>query len=593
MELNSASIHDVIHPTAAFSQRPALAKHRAAASSEDPPWDESQLNPKNRLDSLELPLQPLFRIDGCTGLGTQYYAVPLTSTEMPPLRFDVFIPEEAVASPVLRELLDLNVAFHTKDAPRLRRLGISSYIVRALQIWITESGPDTYSTLSDALPFGSRIIFEALHFDIHKTRISVVPTYYVERQLLGVAKLDESLGLAPDRVPTAVDIMSLSIVQELQDSVCLVRKRGGNPNNEPGTLWIFKALTSSTKYLFVELRNLLLMEPHPNVISRPEYLVTKRCLFGGKTAVVGFLLPFHKHGSVRDILPLMRIHSHLKLEQQLKWATQLTSAVEHIRARGRMFYPDLRLDNILFSASHDIVMVDFEQRGVWCEFAAPEVNAVEYVRILASDELDEANQTIPEESRTHFAAMLNRLLPGWEALQACENYSTARPHGYSNYNIPWLALDEAEQEAAMVYMLGRVLWCIFEGQSAPQKAAVWQSYRYEPDIEFPAFRLTPTGLRDLIDRCTRGRRDVLSRLIIRQGSRLVLRNRERSSAEEVLGVARDWWRAEVKAAEEFLSMREERKASGTWDGNHFGRPRLGELLAELKRFHEEVGAAAR
>ncbi|KAL2144791.1 hypothetical protein VTI28DRAFT_8553 [Corynascus sepedonium] len=592
MELSSASIHDVIHPTAAFSQTSVLVWGRAAQPPEPVPWEESQLNPKNRLDSLELPRSPLFRIDGCTGLGTQYYAVPLFISHMPPMRFDVFIPEQAVASPVLRELLGLSVAFHTKDATRLRRLGISCYIVRALQHWIAESGYDTYSSLTPGLPFGSRIIFESLHFDIRKTKISVVPTYYVERQLLGVANLDDSLGVAQELLPKTVDISHLSTIQELYDSVCLVRMRGLAASQETGSLWIFKALTSSTKYLFLELRNLLLMEPHPNIISRPEYLVTKRCLFGGKTAVVGFLLPYHKNGSIRDKLPLMRIHGRLQLDQQLRWASQLTSAVLHIHERGRMFYPDLRLDNIVLSASNDLVMIDFEQRGVWCEFASPEVNAVEYVRILASDELDESNPTIPEETRAHFAGLLDRMLPDWDVLQACEDYSTPRPRGYSNYNVAWLALDEAEHESSMVYMLGRVLWCIFEGQSAPHKAAVWQSYHYEPDIEFPEFRNTPNSLRDLIDRCTRGRREVLSSLIMRQASRLVLRGKESSSVEEVLRVAREWWLSEVKATEDFLEKREERRTSGKFDGNYFGRPKLREVLAELERFREGLDAVA-
>jgi serine/threonine protein kinase len=588
MELNSASIHDVIHPTAAFSQqRSPLAEAQTVAFS-DTSWDESQLNPKNRIDSLDPLPNPLWRIDGCTGLGTQYYVVPLFLGDIPPTRFDVFIPDEAVVTPILRELLDLNIAFHTKDAPRLRRLGISRYIVRALQAWITTMGHDAYSDLCDTLPFGSRIIFESLHVDVRKTRISVVPTYYVERELLGVAKLDEILGLAPELLPKAVELSRLSIVQELHDSVCLVRMLDDG-EDETGQLWILKALSSSTKYLFVELRNLLRMGPHPNIISRPEYLIIKRCLFGGKTAVVGFLLPFHRHGTVRDILPFLRVHGRLRLRDQTKWAIQLASAVSHIRERGRMFYPDLRLDNILFSASHDIIMVDFEQRGVWCEFAAPEVNAIEYVRILASDELDEANFSIPEDVRTHFAGILHRLLPDWDVLQACEGYSSPRPRGYANYNVAWLALDETEQEAAMVYMLGRVLWCIFEGQSAPQKAAVWQSYRYEPDIEFPDFRMTPYGLRDLIDRCTRGRRDVLSSLIVRERSRLVLRDNNSSNAEEVLRVAQEWWKAEVKAAEEFLELREARKAAKQWNSNHFGRPKLREVLAELERFRDLAG----
>lgn len=592
MELNSAAIHDIIHPTAAFNQSQTLAGRGAPTLLKDVIWEESQLNPKNRLDSLELPLTPLFRIDGCTGLGTQYYALPTFLPDMPPIRFDVFIPEEAVTSPVLRELLDLNVAFHTKDAPRLRRLGISAYIVRALQAWISEGGYSTYSSLSEALPFGSRIIFDALHFDILKTKISVVPTYYVERQLLGVSVLDERLGVAPDLLPKAVDVSSLAILRVLYESVCLVRMPSHGTDNGANKLWIFKALASSTKYLFVELRNLLQMEPHPNVISGPDYLVTKRCLFGGKTAVVGFLLPFHEPGSVRDTLPLLRIHGRLSLEQQVEWAIQLTSAVLHICERGRMFYPDLRLDNILLSATHDIVVIDFEQRGVWCEFSAPEVNAIDYVRVLASEEMDEANVATPEGARKHFTAILDRLLPGWDVLQACEDYSSPRPHGYSNYNIPWLALDETEQEAATVYMLGRVLWCIFEGQSGPQEAAVWQSYRHEPSIEFPVFGLTPAPLRSLIDRCTRGRRDTLSSLIARQKSRLVLRNREGSS-EEVLSVSRGWWQAEIKATEAFLAQREESKASGRWDGNHFGRPRLAEVLAELKQLQKGVGAATK
>jgi hypothetical protein len=341
--------------------------------------------------------------------------------------------------------------------------------------------------------------------------------------------------------------------------------------------------------LYVELRNLLRMEPHPNIISRPEYLVTKFCRFGGKTAVVGFIIPYHSAGSLRDTLPLLRIHDRLTLELQLKWATQLASAVLHIRERGRMFYPDLRLDNIVLSAAGDIVMVDFEQRGVWCEFAAPEINALEYTRILASDDScdgSEAEPTIPEETRRHFATILSRLLPGWESLQAHEEYSPL-PHGYSSYNIPWLCLDETEQEAAEVYMLGRILWCMFEGQSAPQHAAVWQSYRREPDIEFPAYRRTPSALRDVIDRCTRGRRPVLSRLIVRRGSKLVLRDSMESSPEEVVRVAKEWWRAEVGVAERFLETREESKRAGLWGGNYYGRPTLRELLDELEQFCDD------
>lgn len=597
MELNSTSIHDVIHPTAAFSLNPAAASTPASASAGDVPWHESQLNPKNRIDSLDPPLNPLWRIDGCTGLGTQYYALPLFLADVPPMRFDVFIPEEAATNPLLRELLDLNAAFHTKDPDRARRLGISTHILRTLQAWTTEKGHGSAASVEDMyrnLPFGSRIIFENLDVNIRNIKITIAPTYYVEKQLVGLAKLDGTLGLAPELLPETMDISRLSIVQQLNDSVCLVRMRNDG-GTDAGKLWILKALTSGTKYLYVELRNLLQLEPHPHVISRPEYLVTKYCKFGGKTAVVGFILPYHAGGSLRDTLPLLRMHDRLTLELQLKWATQLTSAVLHIRERGRMFYPDLRLDNIVLSATGDIVMVDFEQRGVWCEFSAPEINALEYTRILASDaahgsDREEGEPCIPEETRDRFAAILSRLVPDWDVLQASEEYSP-RPHGYPCYNIPWLCLDETEREFAEVYMLARVLWCIFEGQSAPQRAAVWQSYRREPDIEFPAFRRTPPTLRDLIDRCTRGRRQVLSSRVVRRGSRLVLRDAgsSGSSPKEVVAAAREWWRAEVEAALRFLEMREERRRRESWDGNYFGRPRLRELLRELEEFRRGLG----
>ncbi|KAL2270892.1 hypothetical protein VTJ83DRAFT_263 [Remersonia thermophila] len=585
MELGSAAIHHVIHPTAAFARDTPSTTTLISAASRDVPWDESQLNPKNRIDSLELPQNPLWRVDGCTGLGTQYYVVPLFVPDAAPLRFDVFIPGAAITSPTLRTLLDINAAFHTKDATRLRRLGISSYIVRVLQVWTEQNGRDTYVNLTKTLPFGSRIIFESLHFDIRQTKVSAVPTYYVERQLIGATRLSQVLDVASELIPKTVDIWDLRIVQESHDSVCLVRMRDDKKGAHAGKLWVMKAMTSSTKYLFVELRNLLQMEPHANIIGRPEYLVTKRCLFGGKMGVVGFLLPYHETGCIRDRLPLMRLCDQLRLEQQLNWAIQLTSATLHLRERCDMFYPDMRLDNVVLTNSQEVVMVDFEQRGVWCEFAAPEVNAIDYVRILASEEPDDANPPIPDQTRAEFVSILDAVCPGWADLQAADNYESPRPHEYPNYNIPWLALDKVEQEAAMVYMLGRVLWCIFEGQSAPQ-TAVWQSYCYEPDIGFPMYRLTPPDVRDLIERCTRGRRPELSSLITRRGSKLVLRDHEDSSAEEVIKVAREWWQAEVTVAKDYLARRQQHKANGTWDGNHWERPTLTEVLAELEKLKE-------
>ncbi|KAK1780601.1 hypothetical protein QBC45DRAFT_408387 [Copromyces sp. CBS 386.78] len=611
MKLTSASIHTIIHPTAAFS--PSLPKPSGSppAEPESQPWLHSQLNPKNRIDSLEPPANPLWRIDGCTGQGTQFFALPLfLGDHVPPLRFDVFLPQEAGSCQLLRDLLDLDAAFHTKDAVRAQRLGISRHILRTLQAWTQSSQQgDNKHSLAEVyrnLPFGSRIILENLEFDIRDIKITIAQTFHLEGQLLGLSKLGAQLGLPQDSLPEPIDIFRLRIVRQLTESVCLVCMEDDDNGKAIATdaangtgakkeiLWILKALTSGTKYLYTELRNLLQMPPHPHIISRPVRLVTKQCQFGGKNAVVGFMIPYHPAGGLRDTLPLLRIHGHLTLKDQLRWAIQLAHGLLHVIDQGQMYYPDLRLDNILLSETGDIVMVDFEQRGLWCEFGAPEVNALEYVRILANDSLLEDNDpdlSIPKEITEKYAALLTRELPDWEALEICENYSQ-RPEGYTSFNIAWLCLSKAEQESAVAYMLGRVLWCIFEGQSGPDKAAFWQSYAREPDLQFPEMRYTPVELRGLVDECTRGRRDVLSTLVTRQGSKLVLlrekdtqgssANVEEGEEEKVLEVARKWWTAEVNAAEDFLQMRHEMKERGEWNENYFGRPSLREVISRME-----------
>ncbi|KAK4191759.1 ribosomal protein S6 kinase alpha-5 [Podospora australis] len=598
MELDHSSVHDVIHPTAAFAQSPPGPVDTLEARHELRSWLDSQLNPKNRIDRLDPPANPLWRIDGCTALGTQFYAIPVFLTEdFPPLRFDVFIAEsEATSNPVFRQLLDLSVAFHTKDATRLNRLGITKHVLRILQAWTQKeaaaaSNPDSFASGFEAYPFGSHIILENLDLDISKVKVTIAKTFYLERQLLALSELPAALGIEPGVVPPDIDIFRLSIVQQLHDSVCVVRIR----DSEDDTRWIFKALTSGTKFLYCELRNLLRMEPHPNVISKPKYLVTKNCAFGNKEGVVGFIVPYHSAGSLRDALPLLRIHNQLTPHKQMTWAKQLASAVLHIRERGNMFYPDLRLDNVVRSATDDLVMVDFEQRGVWCEFAAPEINAVSYVHILATDGQDREEDDptcIPVEKREYFSNILSRVLPEWKALEASEDYNNLDFNGGTTFNVPWMALDAREQEAAEVYMLARVLWCIFEGQCAPQNAAVWQSYKREPEYEFPEYRHTPPGIRDLIDQCTKGRRATLSSLVTRVGGKLLLRTetgvKEDSTAEEVRSAAKEFWKGEVWFAVEFLKYRDKAKASGTWDSNSFGRPRLREVVERLEELSKNL-----
>ena len=570
MELSEESIHDVIHPTAAFSDaRPGGGIDHALSNGTHISWHASLLNPKNRIDSLEIPSQPLWQMDGCTGFGGQYYATPLFVDSMPPLRMDVFIPEPSKLPFPIREMLDAGFTFHTRDKDRIARLGLTVHVLRILRHWV--SGMEEPHRIYENVPFGSKIVLKNLPVNIAEAEVVIAPAHDLERQLLPPSTLQSFWGSDIPHYPPAVDISKLVYLSQLHDSVCLVRIED--------KIWIFKALTSHSKYLYHELRQLLRIPPHPNIVAQPAHLVTKRCSFGNKTAVVGFTLEFHKHGSLRDLIPFLQLHDQINLTDKTRWATQLSSALCHLRESTGMFYPDLRMDNIVLSESGDVVMVDFEQRGVWCEFAAPEVNAIEYVRLLAVDE------EIREEISSKYSRILSSLLLGWEDMIEGEGYRWPT----DGYNIPWTCLTPTEQEACEVYMLGRVLWCIFEAKSAPQRAAAWLSYRWEPVVEFPGYTRTPEPIRDLIDRCTRGRQPGLSKFIVREKNQLVLRTLEGtglSKAEQVQETARQWWAKEIKASEEWLQQREEGMKAGNWKENYYDRPTLREVHAELVEFSQ-------
>ncbi|KAJ4394532.1 hypothetical protein N0V93_003751 [Gnomoniopsis smithogilvyi] len=603
MDLSTRTIHDVIHPTAVFYTPATTDSNSIQDPVEDVArlWEDSQLNPKNRIDSLDPPKHPLWKIDGCAGLGTQFYAVPLFLGDVPPIRCDALLSEDVTEDPAIRKLLDLDTVFHARDRARLQRQGIYSYVLRALQAWTENYGREKVRELYYESPFGSRLVFGSLPLKVEDVDIQVRYHWDLESHYNTVDELKKMWEGQVDvkSIPLSVDIFDLIFVQQLHDSVCVVRYRqDADPNNrEPKTagLWVLKALTSSVKFMYHELRVLLTMPAHPNIISPPVRLVTKATRMNRKrTAVVGFLMPFHPGGGLRDELPLLRVNHLLNLQDQMRWARDICSGMLHIRSQAHTFYPDLRLDQIVFPADKKRpIIVDLEQRGVWCEFGSPEVNAIDYLMALAIDEGedddDDATHTESESqglspSRQRSRDIMLRLHPKYKRLCNPDDIYDNPPMGY---NIPWICLNWNEQEYAMVYMLGRLLWCIFEGMSAPQRGAIWQSYHNEPEFEFPEFRRTPPELRSLIDQCTRGRRSQLSNCVVRKGSKIVLRDdpRGHGTPAQIRSVAKIFWANEVRWAEEFLLDREKQLKEGSWDDNHFGRPTLTEVDEALATLH--------
>lgn len=68
------------------------------------------------------------------------------------------------------------------------------------------------------------------------------------------------------------------------------------------------------------------------------------------------------------------------------WVRQFVFVVLYVCECGGIYYFDFWFDNVVFMVGGDLVMVDFEQWGVWCEFVVFEVNVIVYVYMLVVDE---------------------------------------------------------------------------------------------------------------------------------------------------------------------------------------------------------------
>jgi len=257
------------------------------------------------------------------------------------------------------------------------------------------------------------------------------------------------------------------------------------------------------------------------------------------------------------------------LSDQVRWSRQITKALLHITTQAPVFYCDLRLDNILLSDTDEVLLIDFEQRGVLPPFAPPEVNYIQYIDSMSRD------SSIPSMLRDKSCAIYKKYTEpnvSWgEDFDGC---------------MPWLCLSPSERDAAMVYMLGRVLWCIFEGVSAPE-VATWMEYLHDPDFQFPGFCRTPLKLRDLLLECTKGW-DVIQSKVRRHGSYLfVERENEMIFSEEaVLEEMRREVQQQLEDAERFLERRENMVEDKP--GGYYGRPLLKDVLLALENFENSI-----
>ncbi|KAK3682998.1 hypothetical protein B0T22DRAFT_433759 [Podospora appendiculata] len=603
MDMSFSAINAIWRPSFLFDRQRVQARLQAGFPSEEVPppspslsaslWESSALNPKNRVDSLPEAGASRWRIDGAATFKTRFFVVPLDLLEtdqLPPLRIDVFLPDQVDYPPALRETLEAASGVPVQNAASVAALGISRYLSLILDKHCARNRDflDKYRRL----PFGSSLLIRSLVPTIDQVDLLVEPNYYLEQKATSLPVLRRlwATDIADDAWPPTMDIFQLSTVRQIHDTVTLVRIRECRVKPElQGQLAIFKSGTDEFDHVLHELKFLLRLPRHPNIVDRPIAIITKKCGFGGKQGVFGFLIPYMPAGSIRDILPEARRRGTLDDDQKLSWCRQVTAALVHVWEAGGTFYSDLRPDNVLlasagstgsYSQPDRLVLCDFEQRGNWHEWCPPEILYPQYLENLRSNR------------RRFRDASWDRLIASFTEYRPVNAHETF----VHSKNRPWFSLSRGGQEKAMSFCLGLFMYCVFEGLSTVQPSMPY-SFPLDPEIAFPEFRSTPPPVRELIRWCTvdaahwRDKTVSVPRRVVRVRGRLYpddnlsLDADTKQTAGIVLNVAQESWENEIEQARLFFD-------SEQWQTQTFGagRPTLREVRDALAGLRDKLGS---
>jgi hypothetical protein len=579
----------VLFPSAAYYAETSILAPIVDDNSDSVPWQLSSLNPANRINTLDPVLSPKWEIDGADYDGAHLWATPSFARGRAPRRIDVYYRDADLETPGLRMLRPSKLPIVSSGARS--RLGISRHILRGLEYW--SARVPAFEQKYMALPFGSQIAIDELGSDVRSMSISMVPDYDLERQWLPADDLRRIWGVDSASMPGVIDIDQLELKRQVHNTILIVNIRGEPQLGEV----VFKTQTLDVKNMYRELRNLLTLPSHPNVQERPRYLVTKRVRFGGKRGVCGFVTDYHPLGSLDHIMAQYKYT--LPISLRLRWAKDITSGLIAIRDSPLTFYPDLKLANIVIAnetsgeeqksvgiASGHAKIIDFEHGTPWMHWAPPEIYWVNCIQRLAVGNIDASVQA--ENS-----ALLSSLVPGWTRRDRQTIYS-----GTESHNPAWDHLNDSETDSAVVYMLGKAIWCLMEGASNVMTPVTFASFLRDESVPlFPTFAFTPPILRECIRKCTSGAPEWDGKtqpFCIRKGN-LCLRDQEctqnSSSLDDIKSAAKAWWLEQVEEAQMYIKAR----AKGVEDPVYAKyldfmsiRPRLEDVLVAIESAERDL-----
>ncbi|KAL9616644.1 MAG: hypothetical protein Q9160_008500 [Pyrenula sp. 1 TL-2023] len=528
--------------------------------------------------------------DSC--FGVTYNAVPQFLSPLAPSRVDVVIPDQMAWSPETWSILGARDSVHL-SGPRIRELGISTHLCRALKHW-SSTVPDFAQKYRD-LPFGSEIIVSNVEADIRRMRIAFSPNFELWDRMLSIESLQILWGPGVAQMPPSIDYKRLELKEQLSGDVCLVKV----PTTGGEHTMVFKSHTGSLAALYHEVKVLLTLPKNRFIAEPPAYLVTASSRDGTEHRVCGFLMKFYAAGTLHKVLPERRQNGTLSLRQQITWAKELTSALLHVMSVPGYFYSDLRMDNVVLDRNADgsesVVLIDFEQSRNIYNWVPPEIYYMEWIAELGYEDFD-WSEAVDLETRSKYAALLEHFLSvrGYpQGLQRPPKVYDNPPHGWY---FPWLLSSHQEQEACEIYLLGKALYCLFEGV-ADADIILGRSSPAESEQRFPEFYRTPPPLRELIKKCTAGARewkDGYIKVYRREGKvyplgKSGLNGESEASFDETKAAIRSFWQNEMKKAEDFIRAKE-RYETGKADASdveildYLRRPTLAEVLQVLESY---------
>ncbi|KAK4656470.1 hypothetical protein QC762_310490 [Podospora pseudocomata] len=605
MELSSTVVIDVLTPLAVYQLQKPVEQHSKSPENEDTARGQNLAwNRDDLIRSLTPSVDPKWRIDGVDIDGRRFFALPLFAIDKQPVRIDVWLPPFEEYPLELRSILKPEEAMYT-PRDQLLSLPISKFLLKTLEEW----SPTVPGFERDylAAPFGSRIIIADIAASTRDMTIYLLPDYDIEQNMCSVDQLKKAWcnKVNEEDWPPTIDVSELSFKKQIHEAISLVTL----PGQLGDRVVALKSLLRDQRYMYNEIKTLLSLRPHANLVPRPLFLVTKKAKFGGKRGVAGFVMEYFEGGSLKDLLLRSKAEgTELDMRQKLRFARQLTEVLIHVNQHRFGFYPDLKPDNLVIRSDGkteevmDLVLLDLEQRGGWFSWSPPEVLYVEYMEILATWLDYEHGQ-----QKQRATERLQNCLGSWEATSQSTRYKDQD----GGFSFAWKALlqerletNSKRLERAQVFMLGKLLWCLFEGE-ARLRCGIDHEILQENDaqdaIGFPHFDSTPKHVQDMIRECTRGapewevdeKRGRKTGLTLKGGKLVQTKS---ISVDEVTDtatrkIARAFWERELEQANAFMDEllsceRPGMDATGCILPEAKRRPLLSDILSRLVEFEE-------